>query len=83
MTEQVYQMVDTFKHYVSREKNLLPEHRDAYLDFLNCMARLNKLKNEPGKEDEYELKKLKKNAEKIKFNPFLIKTWLIDELNSL
>jgi hypothetical protein len=83
MTEQVYQMVDTFKHYISREKNLLPEHRDAYLGFLNCMIQLCKIKNEPGKEREFELKKLKKDAAGIAANPFLVKTWLVSELNSL
>ncbi len=82
LAEQVYQMIDTFKHYIAREQSLLQEHRDAYLDFLNCMIRLNKIKNEPGKK-EYELVKLKKDAEMISYNPFLIKTWLIDELNSI
>ncbi|MCB0724521.1 MAG: hypothetical protein KDC73_07425 [Ignavibacteriae bacterium] len=81
MTEQVYQMVDTFKHYVAREKNLLQEHRDAYIDFLNCMVKLNKIKSEPVKDHSFEMKKLIKEADNITYNPFLIKSWLLEEVN--
>ncbi len=82
MYEQAEAMIDTFRHFVGREENLLSEHRDAYYQFLKLAGELIRV-NESGGPDErdFRLKKIKSEAEKIPANPFRIKVWLLEELN--
>lgn len=80
MYEQAFGMVDTFRHYIAREENLLSEHRESYNKFLTLMAELIKIKEAHPQDMGFELKKIKKAAEKMPANPFRIRTWLLDEL---
>lgn len=83
MYEQALAMIDTFKHFVAREENLLPEHRISYDSFLNLMLELVRTMEEHNpKEKEFKLQKIAKDAEKIPANPFRIKRWLIDEIKN-
>ncbi len=82
MYEQALQMIDTFRHYIGREENLLPEHRESYNHFLKLMSELiraNELDNMT--EKEFRIKKIKEETEKIPANPFRIKVWLLEELS--
>jgi hypothetical protein len=80
MYEEALGLIDTFKHFVSREENLLNEHKESYTQFLNLMTELIKAEGQREEEKEYLISKIKKNAEAIPANPFRIKVWLLDEL---
>jgi len=81
MFEQAVGMIDTFRHYITREKNLLNEHRESYNKFLTLMTELIKIKESGSKDNGFELEQLKKTAENMPANPFRIRTWLQEELN--
>jgi hypothetical protein len=82
MYEETLGLIDTFKHFVTREENLLNEHKEAYNQFLNLMTELVKAQGLSGEEKKYLVSKIKKNAESMPANPFRIKVWLLNELNS-
>ncbi len=84
MYEQALQIIDTFRHFIKSEGNLLPEHAKSYSIFLRLMGELIRA-NEINRieEREFRLNKIRKEAEKIPANPFRIKVWLIEELNEL
>lgn len=79
--EEAFGIIDTFRHYLSREKNLLQEHRDSYRIFLKLMSDLIKEKEKPNKNQrEFNMKKIKEETAAMPANPFRIKTWLLEEL---
>ncbi len=81
MYEETLGIIDTFKHFVSREENLLEEHKQSYTMFLNLMTELIKAKSGHRDEKDYLFSKIRKNAETMPANPFRVKVWLLDELN--
>lgn len=82
MLEEALLLIDAFRHFLSREQNLLKEHRDSYTIFLNVMIELIKTKNSGNKKDsKLKLHKMKTIAEKMPANPFRIRVWLLEELS--
>ncbi len=82
MFEEALFLVDAFRHFLSREQNLLKEHRDSYSIFLNIIIELIKTKNAGSKkESKLKLNKMKAIAEKMPANPFRIRVWLLEELS--
>ena len=81
MYEQAEAMIDTFRHFVGREESLLPEHRDAYYQFLKLAGELMRVNESGASADrDFKISKIKTDAEKIPANPFRIKVWLLEEL---
>ncbi len=84
MFEEALAMIDTFKHFVQREENLLREHKESYMLFLGAMIELIKIKSMINSEEyEFSLRKIRKDTEKMPANPFRIKLWLQSELDEL
>ena len=84
MNEQALGIIDTFRHFLRNEENLLPEQSRSYNIFLKIMSDLIKLKeNNFGNEKDFQLKKLYSEAEQIPLNPFRIRKLLFEELELL
>jgi hypothetical protein len=81
MYEQALGMIDSFRHYVSREENLLKEHKESYNKFLILVSDLIKVKESYSKDKSFELEKLKREAGLMPANPFRIKAWLLEEIS--
>lgn len=82
LTEQALTAIDTFRHYLSREENLLNEHREAYGMFLKLVSEMiNLIETKNKKTMGFEKQRLIKETEKMPSNPFRIKVWLLEELN--
>lgn len=75
--EQVLDMIDSFRHYLSRESSLLEVSKESYYDFIKVLNKIVKLKYQLNDEDlELNLQKVKNDIEDIKYNQFGIKIWL-------
>ncbi|MCB0727875.1 MAG: hypothetical protein KDD00_10450 [Ignavibacteriae bacterium] len=75
--EQVYAMIDSFRHYLSRENSLLEVSKESYYDFIKVLKELIKLRYMPDKDEiNINLQKIKNDIEDIKYNQFGIKIWL-------
>jgi len=75
--EQAFAMIDTFKHYLHREKNLIEGYRKSFGEFARITNELIRIKSgQSSKETKYNLDRIKKDIEKINYNQFGIKLWL-------
>lgn len=81
MYDQAESIIDTFKHFVSREDNLLEEHRKSYNMFLNLMSELIRVQSSETPDKDFKLHKLKKQAAEIPANPFRVKVWLLERIS--
>ncbi|HMS65033.1 MAG TPA: hypothetical protein PKD83_07240 [Ignavibacteria bacterium] len=79
--EQALNMIDSFKHYLAREKNFIEYQRKAFNDFISITGDLIKFKTGNNNEKSgFNFEKIKKDIEKINFNQFGIKLWLEDRI---
>jgi hypothetical protein len=75
--EQAVLMIDTFKHYLAREKSIKDSMKVSIFEFLKITGELIKLKTEiPGNDRNFRLDKLKQDIENMSNNRFGIKLWL-------
>lgn len=75
--EQALAMIDTFRHYLLREKSIVEDFKESFYDYLRITNDLIKLKTMSDSDNkEFNLKKIKDDLEKIKYNQFGIKMWL-------
>ena len=75
--DQAELMIDTFRHYVSREKAILDKIKISLLEFLKITGDLIKLKSGVSENDYgYKTAKLKYDIENMSSNRFGIKLWL-------
>ncbi len=81
MHEQALGMIDSFRHYVSREESLLKEHKESYNKFLILVSDLIKVKESYSKDKSFEFERIKKETDLIPANPFRIKAWLLEEIS--
>jgi len=75
--------IDSFKHYVKREKNLVDAHRSSYYEYLRLMTELIRYKEAGEEKKEFLLKKIQEDAEKMEANPFRVKSWIMEEADRL
>ncbi len=81
MYEQAFLFIDSFRHFVSREQNLVIEHRESYYAYLNLLGDLMRLQESGDKKEfAFGLAEIKKQADLIPTNPFRIKLWLLNEI---
>ncbi|MBK8550214.1 MAG: hypothetical protein IPL53_03815 [Ignavibacteria bacterium] len=82
--DQAYAMVDSFRHFLLREKSFIENSKESFYEFLKLTNDLIKLKTGPDKKEKnYEVKRIKDEIEKMKFNQFGIKNWLEEKVNEL
>lgn len=82
--EQAIGLIDSFRHYLSREKNFIENHRQAFYEFLRITKELIKIKtNTADNKSNFNLKKLKTEIDNLNFNQFGIKLWLEEQIKKL
>ncbi len=82
--EQAVSLIDTFRHYLMREKNLLPDYRESFTDYLRITGDMIKLNSDINKSEyDYFKKKIINDTEKIRYNQFGIKLWLKEKIKEL
>lgn len=78
LKEQSYSLVDTFRHYLKKSKELRPEIKERYSNFLKYYLLIIKLKSDFKKTDAGLIKILIE-----KDNSLYLKKWLIEKLEGL
>jgi hypothetical protein len=79
--EQALSAIDSFRHYLLREKMITDEHKEAYYPFLKHLGQLIKIKEMVDKKEaDIELGVLKNEVMQMKLNTFGIKMWLLDSI---
>ncbi|MEO6696112.1 MAG: hypothetical protein ABIY50_06175 [Ignavibacteria bacterium] len=82
--EQALAMIDTFRHYIQREKGLLDDYRQSFNEYLRIINELIKIGIRIDEKGKTIIKnKIKKEIENIKYNQFGIKLWLIEKVKEL
>ena len=70
-------MIDTFKHYLNREKSIIDSMKISVYEFLKISGELIKLKTDiNGNDKDFKISKIKRDIEKMSNNRFGIKLWL-------
>ena len=80
-------MIDTFRHYLAREKLILDSIKVSVSEFLKITGELIKINSDIRNNDykfdkDFKIAELKKDIEKMQSNTFGIKLWLRDKINS-
>ena len=82
--DQAELMIDTFKHYVSREKAILDVIKISVMEFLKISGDLIKIKTAISKKDkDFKIESLKQQVEEMSNNRFGIKLWLREKAGQL
>lgn len=82
--EQALLMIDSFRHYLSREKSILDSIKLSILEFLKITGDLIKINTLISERDkDYKMKKLKLEIENMSNNRFGIKLWLLEKAEEL
>ncbi|MEO8209578.1 MAG: hypothetical protein ABI840_03370 [bacterium] len=82
--DQALTMMDTFKHYLTREKSIPEDFKESHFDFIRITNELVKLKTHISlNQRDYNIKKIKDDIQKMKFNQFGIKNWLKEKIEDL
>lgn len=77
-------MIDSFRHFLSREKSILELIKISLMEFLKITGDLIKIKNELHSKDiDFKIEKVKKEIENMTSNRFGIKLWLEEKAKSL
>ncbi len=75
--DQALAMIDTFRHYLTREKSIVVDFKESFFDYLKITSDLVKIKTSLSSSvNGYNFRKLKDDVEKIEYNQFGIKNWL-------
>lgn len=79
--EQADLMIDTFRHYLSRDKSILESIKVSVSEFLKLTGDLIKLRTDVHlKDKEFKIEKLRKEIESMSNNRFGIKLWLREKI---
>lgn len=82
--DQAFLMIDTFKHFLSREKSILDSIKTSAQEFLKITSDLIKLNSSfPDMEKEYKIAGIKRDAGNMSNNRFGMKLWLLEKVNDL
>lgn len=82
MFEQALSAIDSFRHYLQREKMLTEAHKGTFYEFLIFLGQLIRAQEIEGKKDKQtELGILKNEVNRMSTNTFGVKLWLIDKIN--
>ncbi len=79
--DQAELMIDSFRHYLSREKSLLDSIKVSVLEFLRITSDLIKMNSEVSEIDkDYKIAKIKTDIDNMSNNRFGIKLWLREKI---
>ncbi|MBL8006458.1 MAG: hypothetical protein JNJ56_02920 [Ignavibacteria bacterium] len=82
--EQALAMIDTFRHYLSRDKNLPDNYKFSFNEYFKNITDIIRYITGSGINSRNIITKdFKSAASGIKCNPFGIKLWLIEKINEL
>jgi hypothetical protein len=81
MYDQSRSTIDSFRHYLQREKMFTGEHIEVFYPFLKCLGQLVRIKEmDNKKEAEVELSVLKNEIKQMRLNTFGVKLWLLEQV---
>ena len=84
MDEQALSAIDTFRHYLQREKMITEDHRDLLYSFLKYLTQLIKVRESRGAKDfQFMTIKLRKDVTDLKLNIFGVRLWLLEQIDEL
>ena len=79
--DQAVSMIDSFKHYLKREKTIKENFKESFYEFLRLTNDLIKLKsNYYSNDKDFYKEKLKNEINNVKNNQFGIKIWLDEKI---
>jgi hypothetical protein len=79
MYDQALSAIDSFRHYLQREKLITNEQRDSIIPFLKYLGQLIRIREMDDKKDaDVELGVLKNEVSQMRLNSFGVKLWLLD-----
>jgi hypothetical protein len=82
MYEQAISAIDSFKHYLQREKMITEGQKESFFTFLKYLGQLLKIKEIINKKEaDVELGILKNEVEQMKQNTFGVKLWLLEQIS--
>lgn len=82
--DQALAMIDSFRHYLTREKSIIDEFKQVFFEYLKTVNDLIRYKlSVPEKNNNYEFKKLTQQVSSLSGNQFGIKMWLCDMIAKL
>lgn len=80
-SEQAIGMIDSFRHFLAREKNFIDYQRKAFNEFLRITNEMIRIKSGiADKKSKLNLKKIQSDIEKFSYNQFGIKLWLEEQI---
>ena len=82
--DQALLMIDTFRHYLSRERSILGSIKISSMEFLKITSDLIKIKSSFAEKDmDYKIAGIKKEVSNMSNNRFGIKLWLLEKVSEL
>lgn len=78
-SESFFSLVDSFRHFLKRNKVVRNDDRITYSNFISYLRKLFQLKSNHGTTDRSEISVLKKKLENE--NEIAFKKWLLDKIN--
>ncbi len=84
MDEQALSAIDSFRHYLQREKLITDDQRDLFYSFLKYLIQLIKIRESRGEKDFlFMVDKLRKDVTDLKLNIFGVRLWLLEQIDEL
>jgi hypothetical protein len=82
--DQAYSVIDSFRHFLQREKLITDSHKEIYFPFLKLLSKVIKIKECDDMEDRgFELEKLIEEINNLSSNPFGVRRWLLEQAKKL
>ena len=82
--DQSLLMIDSFRHFLTREKSMLDSMKTSVMEFLKITSDLVRIKSAvPDSDSDFKIEKIKQEAESISNNRFGIKLWIKGKVNQL
>lgn len=82
--DQALLMIDSFRHFLTREKSMLDSMKTSVMEFLKITSDLVRIKSAvPDSDYDFKIEKIKQETESMSNNRFGIKLWLKEKVNQL
>jgi len=81
--DQVFLMIDSYRHYISREKMITEVLKNTLLNFLRVIGELTKLRTSSDLKDKEKVSKIIYDINNLNSNHFGMKLWLIEKADEI
>ncbi len=84
MDEQALAAIDSFRHYLQREKLITDDHRGLFYLFLKYLTQMIKVReSRSSSEYDFMVEKLRKDVTEMKMNIFGVRLWELEQIDKL